>query len=257
MRRRHALAAIVAATTTLVACSAILGIGDLPAEQGDATTPDGHPEATTGDATGDATGDVVPSDAGADTDSGISDVGSDALFSCEAVCDAGQCVGGTCVITGGAGQIACPPQVPCRVLCSGSACTAGITCSSSSCEIQCDGGACNGGTIQCSGATCAIGCFPAPNSTCQGVAIFCDASTCNLDCAGGNTCQGGVNVWAQTATIECAGGGACNNHVVNCHGGTTCSIDCQAGACNQKVCCDAGTCSLDGGNNAVQVAGCP
>jgi hypothetical protein len=168
---------------------------------------------------------------------------------CTYRCDAGDsCAAG----------ITCPPGVPCHVFCAGDdSCAGEVDCTKASgCQINCTG-AHSCGAVDCAGATCATRCLGM--DSCSDGGIHCEASdSCSIHCTGPGMmiCKNGVSAEAPDASIvcddkACKGGATCN--------GGYCQLTCnpiagggmagEPGACMTKLCCDAGTCVIDGGSN--------
>lgn len=127
----------------------------------------------------------------------------DALSLCEQGCPNGTCVDDVCVIdcsTPGScpNDIACPANLPCRVICGEGSCGHKILCNqSTTCEVRCNG-----------------------DNSCQDE-IQCNASRCDVDCIGTNSCK---------RRTKCAMSCACD---VSCIGAGSCAepSDCPAASC--------------------------
>lgn len=110
------------------------------------------------------------------------DGGPDAGF-CPATCSAG-CAGGTCVIEATGANVTCPAGLPCRVQCTGTACTGSITCAAgAACQVVCTGEDACKGTRFVAGAAASL-CV-----RCEGKQS-CDTTTCSAPTTCGAVCSG-------------------------------------------------------------------
>jgi len=147
---------------------------------------------TTSDA---ATGSDGP---GATSDAAVT---ADAL--CALGCTNGTCDGGVCVIDCSApdscpGTIACPPNIPCRVVCGDSACDRNVECRlATACEVACVGTNSCAEEIRCGLAPCTVTC--SGDGACKRVKCK-DACSCDATCSGEGAC---------TDTTECPLGDPC------------------------------------------------
>jgi hypothetical protein len=217
----------------------------------------------------------------------VTDGGSDAttdadapvgLACADSLCAArgGRCAdaGNDCIIectdagTSCTGTIACPPGIGCRVICAADdSCAQKVDCTqATACDVVCSGKhTCNG--VACAGKTCAVSCTGM--DSCQTGAITCTAAdSCAIACTGGgmkncndavtctsascsvvcnkDACPTGVTENALDASIIC-GDNACAGGA-NCYA-QYCKLACHSGSCANQLCCDGGTCLLDGGAN--------
>lgn len=150
---------------------------------GDSLQPDSDGLAGPDDAGLDATRSVPPGDAGACLDVACAAAG-------------GACVAGACeLVATDELPRACPPGMPCRVLCSGFRfCRDGVTCAGASwCEVRCIGfRACQAG-VTCGTAQCDVTC-DGEEACADGITVApggsCVASCCGLDACllGTSTC---------------------------------------------------------------------
>lgn len=222
------------------------------------------------------------------TDGGVgSDADADADAQPPLACAASACManggrcedgGNDCIIecndagTNCTSTILCPTGVPCRVVCAfdktcaqkvdctkatscdiaciGAGTCAGIACAGTSCKVACSGvDSCKTGTIDCKASdSCTIMCTaPSGSMNCK-EAVTCTSSTCNVTCKA-EACPGGVT--AKTtgdASILC-GDNACAPGGAKCYAQAACRVACESGSCSSKMCCDSGTCLVEGGPN--------
>jgi len=118
---------------------------------------------------------------------------ADASVACNAVCTAGVCESGVCVIRcgdHGCDQlVVCPAAVPCRVECSGNhACTGGIVCGPAACTVECGGNHACGGAINCA-----------------------NSCACDVQCSGNQACGGGL-----ACPVGCSDGTSCRSTIAGC-----------------------------------------
>lgn len=116
----------------------------------------------------------------------------DARSLCDMGCPNGTCQGGVCVIDCSGpdtcpGDVACPPNIPCKVVCGDRSCDHKVICGlASTCEVQCNGLDACADEIQCGKAACDV--------TCTGVGsckrrVKCkDACACDVTCSGLTSC---------------------------------------------------------------------
>jgi hypothetical protein len=226
---------------------------------------------------------LPPSGDGSITDGGGAEDSADAdaqgpITCAQSLCAArgGRCAdaGNECIIectdagTSCQGTIACPPGVGCRVVCAADdTCAQKVDCTqATACNVVCSGKhTCAG--VACAGKTSAVSCTGM--DSCQTGAITCTATdSCRISCTGGgmkncndavtctsascsvvcnkDACPTGVTAHATDASIQC-GMNACAGGA-NCYA-QYCKLACQSGSCNSQLCCDGGTCLLDGGAN--------
>ena len=122
---------------------------------------------------------------------------------CPLGCSNGTCVDGVCVIDCSAtmacqSEVACPANLPCRIVCGDRACAKKINCGmATSCEVQCTG-----------------------EASCQDE-ITCNANRCDIDCTGASSCK---------RRTKCNGACACD---VTCTGIGSCAepADCPGSTC--------------------------
>ena len=217
---------------------------------------------TDGGVTADADADAEPPLACADSqctaDGGrCEDGGNDCIIECDG--------GATCTST-----IICPPGVGCRVLCpvddtcaqnvdctqatscdvlcTGKKTCADIACAGKACNVNCKGMDSCSGVIGCAATdACTIGCDGGGKNNCK-AAVTCKSATCNVTCDT-EACPGGVTATTTgDASIVC-GNNACSPGGAICSTPATCALTCKSGTCDDKMCCDAGTCVVDGGPN--------
>ena len=220
----------------------------------------------------------IVTDADADADADAMEAGL-ACADSTCVANGGRCEdgGNNCIIecneagTNCLGDITCPPGIGCRVVCafddtciqqvdctlatscdvtcSGKHTCAGIACAGTSCKVACSGmDSCEMGLIDCKATdSCNIACTAdSGKMNCKG-AVTCTSATCKVACDA-DGCPGGVTATTTgDASIIC-GTGACNNGVT-CYSKGACRLGCKSGGCGGKMCCDAGSCVLDGGTN--------
>lgn len=107
---------------------------------------------------------------------------------CQQGCSNGTCMNGVCVIDCAAngscqGEVSCPANLPCRVLCGDNACAKKIQCmDSKSCEVRCMGSQSCGEEVVCPSGECDV--------TCSGVGSCKKKSKCGESCACDITCTG-------------------------------------------------------------------
>ncbi len=229
---------------------------------------------------------LPPSEGGADgsTDAAPGDGGLDATPDANVKCAESQCAdaGGVCDSVdetctfrcdGGATScatgITCPPGVPCHVVCAGddscagkidctqaTACDigclgkhtcGGVACAGTNCTVRCNGmDSCRSGGVHCTATTeCNIVCAGSGKMNCQDP-ITCTSASCAVRC-NAEGCRGGVTANAADASIFC-GADACEDGGATCFG-QFCELACKSGRCMNELCCDAGTCIIDGGPN--------
>lgn len=224
--------------------------------------------------------DGAPVDGGADVVVVDADA-ADPQAACLAVCDAGGCDAGTCVIECNdaaapcttSAAVKCPPGVPCAVQCGApAACKVLVDCAQASrCDIDCTGEDSCEGPIVCAGSDCHVTCgvdaSPGPK-TCKG-GVSCSATNeCRVECISDKSCHGSIDVStdggadidcvafdackdiavaARDASIRCAAADSCEG-VISCKEAGACGFDCTV--TNTKaisVCCPDGGCSGDSG----------
>jgi hypothetical protein len=138
----------------------------------------------------------APSDATSKTIDAEEDATPDAPVS---LCEQG-CVGGTCDAQGvcvidcsaqgacGDGDVVCPANLPCRVVCGDHACAKKIQCAmATSCDVQCIGPSSCGDVVQCGIGACDVGCLG--DSSCHkhtecGMSCACDVTCTGVDACG-------------------------------------------------------------------------
>ncbi len=217
------------------------------------------------------------------TDAGVdADADADAKLACaDSLCvtQGGRCEdgGNDCLIecddagTNCKSTITCPPGVGCRVVCafddtcaqkvdctlatscditcSGKHTCHGIACAGTSCKVACTGvDSCEIGLIDCKATdSCTIGCTAdAGMKNCMD-AVTCTSAKCNVNC-NADGCSGGVTATTTgDASIVC-GADACDKGLT-CYAKGACRLACKSGSCATKMCCDAGTCLVEGGTN--------
>jgi len=166
---------------------------------------------------------------------------------CPAICNGG-CASGVCRVIGGAGDVVCPPTMPCTIDCTEQkACLGAVICGDGACEILCGGGDYSGQceAIDCSTASsCLIHCMSSGNCT---DTITCGPGTsCVVECLGGGACQGAIDCQADECDIRCLGSGSCQD-TITCGSGR-CSVTCgdgnEDGQCMQTIDCSA-SCACD------------
>ena len=230
MRRRPRIVLAAALGAVLVAC----GLGAVGTLAGDAGNggPDGG-DGTAGEGGRDASEeglevflDAQPIfDAALDTNPA----------NCLAVCDAGVCDGGTCVIACRGGnpcppdqQVVCPPGVPCEVDCiAANSCNRGVDCTQATrCKIGCIGdNTCAENKVLCTGDSCVVDC-KGPTTCNRGVA--CDAGSCIIRCTGSDSChENKIECYSDTCSVQCGNGQTACNRGVTCVGQESCTILCN------------------------------
>ena len=146
------------------------------------------------------------------------------------------------------GQIDCTQASSCNVACLGAHTCDSVACSGSSCTVACNGfDSCSSGSVVCDAGTCDIGCRAEAGAMNCKDEVICQSSVfCSVHCDP-NDCPAGVLAVAPNTSIHC-GDKACDK-------GETCRADvcdltCRGtGTCGGNLCCEAGTCVLEGGAN--------
>jgi hypothetical protein len=165
----------------------------------------------------DSGGNPVMTDAA--LDSGLPlDADDSAQRLCAQGCSKGTCdPDGVCVIDCSAAgtcsnDVACPANLPCRVVCGDNSCGSKILCSTaSSCEVQCIGtDACND-EIQCPAGECSVMCSGA--SSCEKRTKCSDSCTCDVSCTGALSCKEA----SECPMFACKVGNGCSSIPTGCN----------------------------------------
>lgn len=119
---------------------------------------------------------------------------SSAAGLCQLGCTNGTCdAQGVCVIDCSAdgacstGDVVCPTNLPCRVMCGDHACTHKVQCAmATSCDVRCTGTSSCGDVIQCGHGPCSATC--SGDSSCTRHTECGMACSCDVACTGSDAC---------------------------------------------------------------------
>lgn len=160
-------------------------------------------------------------DATAATQEDASTIGpSDASDLCVQGCPRGTCIDGVCVIdctaTGSCpNDVACPANLPCRVLCGDGACGNKISCNlASSCEILCTGTNACSDEIHCMDVPCDVTC--SGTGSCKKRIRCASSCGCDVTCTGSGSCA----EVSECPMASCRVGNGCSTLPAGCY---TCS----------------------------------
>jgi hypothetical protein len=136
---------------------------------------------------------------------------------CQQGCTKGTCVAGVCVIDCSmdgscTGDVACPANLPCRVMCGDNACTKKVNCTmASSCDIRCTGQAACADEIQCGAGDCDV--------TCSGPQSCKRRTKCDMSCSCDVTCSGPMSCGEASACPAgtCRVGNGCSSLLAGCN----------------------------------------
>jgi hypothetical protein len=163
-------------------------------------------------------GQPITVDGSVNTDSSADADAANAL--CQQGCSKGTCMAGVCVIDCSAdgacpNDVACPANLPCRVLCGDNACGHKIQCgTSSSCEVQCTGQMSCLDEIICPAGDCDVVCSGA--SSCKRRTKCANSCSCDVSCTGSLSC----NEASECPESACRVGNGCSSTPTGCN---TCS----------------------------------
>ena len=108
-------------------------------------------------------------------------------------------------------------------------------------------GLCQTGTIDCKATDCTIACTGTGTKVCKD-AVTCTSATCNVDVRG-RACPGGVTGRRPATRQSSAATTPAPPAARTCYSLADCRVACKSGSCATKMCCDAGTCLVEGGTN--------
>lgn len=160
------------------------------------------------------TGQAVTVDAASVTTDTPSSPDTTAL--CMQRCGAGTCVGGVCTIDCSppgacSGDITCPADVPCRVVCGDGSCGGKINCAEAlSCDVDCTGSLSCDDDITCPSGECSV--------TCSGLGSCKHRVRCNNSCACDVQCSGAESCAevAECPSTTCRLGNGCSSQLAGC-----------------------------------------
>lgn len=142
---------------------------------------------------------------------------SNANALCQQGCSKGTCIDGVCVIDCSAdgscpNDVACPANLPCRVICGDSSCAKKINCTmATSCDIRCQGQNACGDEIQCSAGECDVACTGA--GSCKRRTKCAGSCACDVTCSGPMSCMEASECPAMTCRI----GNGCSSLLAGCN----------------------------------------
>jgi hypothetical protein len=134
---------------------------------------------------------------------------------CQQGCTKGTCQAGVCVIdcsaTGSCSDVACPANLPCRVICGDNSCTKKINCTmASSCDVRCTGQNACADEIQCPMGECDVACTGA--GSCKRRTKCGNSCACDVTCSGPMSCMEA----SECPSMACRIGNGCSSVLATC-----------------------------------------
>jgi hypothetical protein len=145
----------------------------------------------------------------------------DAFEICLQGCTRGTCIAGVCTIDCSASgscsnDVACPANLPCRVICGDLACNSKILCSqAASCTVDCIGTDACHDEIQCpADRPCTVTCSGV--DSCEKRTKCSGSCSCDVTCSGAGSCREA----SECPSSSCRIGNGCTSQLAGCN---TCS----------------------------------
>jgi hypothetical protein len=141
---------------------------------------------------------------------------SNANALCQQGCTKGTCQAGVCVIDcseEGSCQmdVACPANLPCRVICGDNSCTKKVNCTmATSCDVRCSGQNACGDEVQCSPGECDVACTGA--GSCKRRTKCGGSCACDVTCSGPMSCM----EVSECPSATCRVGNGCSSIPTGC-----------------------------------------